>query len=92
MTEITKEYLLEHGFTSDRPDDALCRFVKSPEDNSYRIMVEHIFRSLDTNLTWAIDCWNCDEHGAIVRRANVMYTDSVEDLETVIKLTNIDYD
>lgn len=92
MKEITKEYLLEHGFISDRPDDALCRFTKSPVDNSYRIMVEHIFKPLDTDLTWVINCWNCDEHGAIVRRANIMYTDSVEDLEAIVKLANIDYE
>lgn len=91
MNEINKDYLLEHGFVSDRPDDALCRFTKSPEDNSYRIMVERIFKPLDTNLTWAIDCWNCNEHGAIIRRTSMMYTDSVEDLENIIKLANIEY-
>lgn len=92
MKEITKDYLIEHGFTSDRPDDVLCRFVKSPEDCSYRIMIERIHKPLNTETTWAVDCWKCNEHGAIVRRTNIRYTDNVEDLENIIKLANIDYE
>lgn len=87
--KITKEYLINHGFTPDRPDDILCRFVKTPEDARYRIVVEQIYKTLKAELTWEIDVWNCNEKGAIVRRASVTYTDNISDLESVIKLAQI---
>lgn len=90
--QITVEYLKEHGFESEYPDSALCRFEKHPNDRSYRIMVDRVYLPLSKELSWNVSCWSTDTtRNVINRRTSIMYTDSIDELEKVIKLANIEY-
>ena len=89
--ELTKEYLLEHGYETNHPDRVLCRFYKTNNKNpEWRVSVEQEYLPLSNKLGFNINCWRCNETGAIIKRASVSYADTVEELNAVIQMCGID--
>lgn len=88
--ELSKEYLLEHGYETNHPDHVLCRLYKSNNENpEWRVSVEQEYIPLSNKLAFNISCWRCNETGAIVKRAAVSLANTVEELDAVIALCGI---
>lgn len=89
--ELTKEYLLEHGYETNHPDRVLCRFYKTNNETpEWRVSVEQEYFPMSNKLTFNINCWKCNESSAIIKRSSISYATTVEELNNVIALCGIE--
>lgn len=91
MTELTNDYLIKHGFETNHPNRVLCHFYKTNNKNpEWRINIEQEYFPLSNRLVYNVNCWRCDEKGAIIKRSSVDYINTVEELNAVVSLCGID--
>ena len=91
--ELTKDYLLEHGFNSNHPERVLCNIYKyHKEKPEWRINISQEFIPLSNKLSFNIDCWRCGNNGAIIKRASLHMVNTVEELNAIVDLCGINID
>lgn len=88
--ELTNEILIKNGFADNHPERVLNKFYLHGKNPEYRVNVETQYHTLSNKLGYSISCYKCDERGAIIKRASVSVTNSLEDLIDVMKLCEID--
>lgn len=88
--ELTKEKLIEFGFETNHPEYALNKWYKKSKNPEWRIMVEQEYLPLSNFLSYNVSCWLCNNKGAIIKRASLSDVRTVEDLQQLIYLCNID--
>lgn len=89
--QLTRDYLISEGFETNHPEYVLCKMYKHSKSNpEWRVSIEENYIPFSNKLAFDIDCWKCDESGTIVKRASVHFAETSEELESVIKLCNID--
>lgn len=89
--ELTIDILTKNGFECNHPERPLGNFIfHGKEPTEFRIMAEQQYYPLSNVLGFQINCWKCDGRGAIVKRSSVGITQTVEDLQNVIDLCEID--
>lgn len=89
--ELTKEKLIESGFELDNPNCALNKWYAYSKNPEWRIMINQDYLPLSNQLAYNVSCWSCNEKGAIVKRSSLSDVRTVEDLQEIIKLCNIDF-
>lgn len=90
--ELTKDWLLDNGYTLKNPDCALPKFGKYGENGTYCIIVESEYHPQTNILGWCIHCWKEGKYHEIARRVSLSYADTVEELEACLKLCQLNVD
>ena len=90
--EITNEILINKGFKSDNPKNVLTTFyIMNKTKPEWRISLSRQYLPYSNKLTYNCDCWLCNDKGVIIKRASLSDVNTLEDLSSLIKLCNIDY-
>lgn len=88
--QLTRDYLIANGYSINHPDRVLVKFYKhSKAAPDWRVSIVEEYIPLTNKLAFNIDCWKCNNSGAIIKRASVHMAETVEELESVIKLCEI---
>jgi len=90
--ELTNDVLLNSGFKSDNPNNALTSFyVTNDKKPEWRISVTKLYKPYSNKLIFNADCWLCDMNGGIIKRASLSDVSTTLELQKIIDLCNIDY-
>ena len=88
---ITKEILFKNGFKTDHPERVLCKYKKHGKNPEYLILIEQDYKSMSNELTYNVSCWITDDKGAIKKRSSLSNVKTIEELNDIIQLCNIDF-
>ena len=89
--ELTKETISNIGFELDNHNCALSKWHLSSKGSDWRIMIQEDYLPLSNELSYNVNCWYCNDRGAIIKRASLSDVKTTEDLQTIINLCNIDF-
>ena len=90
--EITNDLLKEKGFKCDNPKNIFTTYyIINKEKPEWRISLSRQYLPYTNKLTYNCDCWLCNDKGIIIKRASLSNINTIENLNTLIKLCNIDY-
>ena len=90
--EINKELLISKGFKSDHPNFAVTTFTLNNKIKpEWNISLSKQYLPYTNKLTWNCDCWLCNDKGVIIKRGSLSDINNVEDLNSLIKLCNIEF-
>jgi hypothetical protein len=89
---LTEDILLNNGFYTNHPEKVLASYKKSGSNPEYFIDVQSKYKSLSNELYYDIDCWKCDDEGHIIERTLRSNVKTVEELNDILKYTNINFE
>ena len=90
--ELTEEALIKNGFDTDHPERVFCKFKRHTKSPESMIIIEKEYKPQTNEITYNANCWICEGKGsAITRRTSISYIKTIEDLNNIIKLCNIDF-
>ena len=90
--ELTKEVLIKNGFETDHPERVLGKYKRHTKSPESMIIVEQEYKPYTNELTFNVNCWICEGNtSAITKRTSISYIKTIEDLNSIIKLCNIDF-
>lgn len=87
--ELTKEKLIENGFTSNHPDRTLCNLYLSSKNPEYRIDIEQTFKPSSNQLCFNVNCW-LSNGLVIIKRASLSDVTTIEELQSILNLCGIE--
>lgn len=88
---ITNEILIKNGFETDHPERVLCKYKKHGKNPEYLILIEQDYKSLSNELMYIVSCWITNDKGAIIKRSSLSNVKTIEELNDIIRLCNIDF-
>ena len=90
--ELTKEILIKNGFETDHPEKVLGKYKRHSKSPESMIIIEQEYKPNTNELTFNVNCWISEgQNAAITRRTSMSYIKTIEDLNNIIKLCNIDF-
>lgn len=90
--ELTKDILLKIGFNCDHPDWSLCNFyLYNKQKPEYKINVSILYKAYSNKLQFNVDCYLCNEKGNIIKQSSLTDVQTIEELQQIINLCNIDF-
>lgn len=86
--ELTDKILTDNGFVNNHPDRLVNKFYYDRPD--YHIRVNNVFIPRTNVMAWAVEAWKVDKDDIIIQRISISVIKTVEELQSVINLCNID--
>ena len=86
---LTTDILTKNGFYTNHPEKRLGSYKKF--NNDYFIGVESKYKSLSNELCFNVNCWVNNNKGEILKESKLSDVKTVEELNDIIRLTNIDF-
>lgn len=90
--ELTNEILIKLGFKSDNPNNVLTTFyLNNTSKPEWRISITKVYKPYSNKLMFNVDCWLCNENGAIIKRSSLSDVTNINELQQIIDLCKIEY-
>lgn len=86
---LTTDILTKNGFYTNHPEKRLGSYKKA--NSSYFIGVESKYKSLSNELSFNVNCCTINNKGEITKESKLSDVKTVEELNDIIRITNIDF-
>ena len=87
--ELTSDILIKNGFKTNHPEKVLHNYYYHGINPNYRIGVDTVYASTSDKIVYVVNCTKCNDKGVIIKTASVDSIDTVEDLQKIIDLCDI---
>lgn len=88
--ELTREYLIENGYSTNHPEKVLCTFFKQSKNApEWRITLTQHYDTHSNQIRFNIECWRNNEEGETVKRIDLTNVIDTYELEACIELCGI---
>lgn len=90
MNAINDEFLERNGFQCNHPDYVMKKWSKNGVSPEWRVSLEPVYTPMTNKLSYNVDCWRCNDKGAIIKRGSLSYVTDYEDVVRLCDICDID--